>query len=79
VRHERIDGLWRPVFDDARIRHLPPATAVDVLASEFREFLGHVAGRSRPEADAIRCGIDIARLLEAIEHAATSGRATALS
>jgi UDP-N-acetylglucosamine 3-dehydrogenase len=79
VRHERQDGLWRPVFEDARIKHLPPATAVDVLASELREFLGHVAARSRPDADATRSGIDIARLLAAIERAAATGRAGAVS
>jgi predicted dehydrogenase len=78
VRHERIDGLWRPVFEDARIRHLAPASAVDVLASQFGEFLRHVAARSRPEADVVRCGVDLARLLQAIERAAESGRATAL-
>jgi predicted dehydrogenase len=78
VRHERIDGLWRPVFEDARIKHLPPAGAVDVLASQLAEFLGHVAARSRPAADVVRCGVDLARLLQAIERAAESGRAAAL-
>ena len=53
VRHELQDGLFRPVFEDARIKHLPPATAVDVLASQFREFLGHAAARSRPAADVL--------------------------
>lgn len=78
VRHELVEGLWRPVFDDARIKHLPPAGAVDVVASELGEFLAHVTARSRPEADVTRCGVDIARLLQAIERAAASGRAEAL-
>jgi len=74
VRHESVGGLWRPVFEDARIKHLPPAGAVDVVASELGEFLGHVAARSRPTADVVRCGVEIARLLEAIERAAAGGR-----
>ena len=74
VRHELQDGLWRPVFDDARIPRLPPATAVDVLASQFREFLGHVAARTAPEADVRRCGVEIARLLAAIAASARAGR-----
>ena len=78
VRHARIDGLWRPIFEDSRIRHLAPASAVDVVASQLGEFLGHVALRSRPEAGVVRCGVDLARLLQAIECAAGSGSATPL-
>ena len=78
MRHEPIDGLWRPVLEDSRIRHLPPASPVDVVASQLSEFLGHIVRRSRPEADVVRCGVDIARLLQAIEAAAASGRATPL-
>ena len=74
VRHELKDGLYRPVFDDARIPRLPPASAVDVLASQFRELLGHVAAGSAPEADVHRCGVDIARLLEAIAASASAGQ-----
>ncbi len=77
VRHELQAGLFRPVFEDARIRHLPPATAVDVLASQFREFLGHVAARTQPAADVRACGVGIARLLEAIERSARSGQKVA--
>jgi hypothetical protein len=62
----------------ARIKHLPPAGAVEVVASQLREFLGHVAARTRPEADVVRCGVDIARLLQAIECAAAEGCATAV-
>jgi predicted dehydrogenase len=79
VRHELQDGLWRPVFDDARIPRLPPATAVDVLASQFREFLGHVAARTAPEADVRRCGVEIARLLAAIAASARAGRRVSLA
>ncbi len=79
VRHELLDGLWRPVFADARIKHLPPATAVDVLASQFREFLGHVAARSQPAAGVQACGVEIARLLEAIERSARSRQPVSLA
>ena len=79
MRHELQDGLWRPVFDDARIPRLPPATAVDVLASQFREFLGHVAARTAPEADVRRCGVEIARLLAAIAASARAGRRVSLA
>jgi len=79
VRHELQDGLYRPVFDDARIPRLPPATAVDVLASEFQEFLGHVKARTQPAADAQRCGVDVARLLEAIAASAQVGKAVSIA
>jgi predicted dehydrogenase len=79
VRHELQDGLWRPVFDDARMPRLAPATAVDVLASQLREFLGHVATRSQPEADVRRCGVDIARLLAAIAASAQAGQTVAVA
>jgi predicted dehydrogenase len=79
VRHELQDGLWRPVFDDARIPRLAPATAVDVLASQFGEFLGHVAARTTPEAEVQRCGVDIARLLGAIAASARSGQRVAVA
>jgi predicted dehydrogenase len=79
VRHELADGLWRPVFEDARIPRLPPATAVDVLASQFREFLRHVAAGTAPDADVRRCGVDIARLLEAIAASASSGQRVAVA
>ena len=71
VRHERqADGLLHPLYDDALMPRLPPATAVDVLESQFREFLAHVAARTKPEADVESCGVQIARLLRAIERSA---------
>jgi predicted dehydrogenase len=79
VRHELQDGLWRPVFADARVPRLPPATAVEVVTSQFREFLGHVAARTAPEADIQRCGVDIARLLDAVAASASSGRPVPLA
>jgi predicted dehydrogenase len=75
VRHElHEDGFWRPVIEDARLPNLPSAGPVDVLESELREFLGHLEAKTRPEADARACGIDMARLLEAIAASAANGR-----
>jgi predicted dehydrogenase len=75
VRHERADdGLWHPVFNDALIPKLEPRGAVDVLASQFTEFLHHVSQRTRPEADVQRCGVDMAVLLEAIAESAHGNR-----
>lgn len=75
VRHERQgDGLFHPVFDDALVPRLPPATAVDVLTSQFREFIGHVVDRTRPEADVQSCGVVMAHLLQAIDRSAAGGR-----
>jgi predicted dehydrogenase len=70
VRHELRDGLWHPVFGDALIPKLEPHSAVDVLASQFKEFLDHVEHRTPPEADVQRCGVDMAVLLEAIKESA---------
>jgi predicted dehydrogenase len=79
VRHERhADGLWRPVFEDALTPALPAAGPVDVVASELEEFLGHVERRTEPAANAHACGIDIARLLEAIGQSARTGNAISL-
>jgi predicted dehydrogenase len=71
VRHQRqSDGLLHPVYEDALIPRLPPATAVDVLASQFSEFLGHIDAGTRPAADIQTCGVTMARLLAAIDRAA---------
>lgn len=80
VRHElHEDGLWRPVFKDAHLPNLPASNPVDVLESELREFLGHVEARSEPEANARACGVDMARLLEAIARSAETGRPVAVA
>jgi predicted dehydrogenase len=80
VRHElHEDGLWRPVFKDAHLPNLPASNPVDVLESELREFLGHVEARSEPEANARACGVDMARLLEAIGRSAETGRPVAVA
>ncbi|MGH6905835.1 MAG: Gfo/Idh/MocA family protein [Geminicoccaceae bacterium] len=67
VRHLlHDDGFWRPVFDAAIVPKLEPRGPVEVLISEFTEFLGHVRHRTRPEADVQRAGVEIAVLYEAI-------------
>ncbi|MDX1541373.1 MAG: Gfo/Idh/MocA family oxidoreductase, partial [Geminicoccaceae bacterium] len=80
VRHERqADGLFHPVYQDARIPRLPPSSAVDVLESQFKEFLGHVRARTRPEAGVQACGVLMSRLLDAIERSARTGIPAKLS
>ncbi len=75
VRHElHEDGFWRPAFRDAIVPKLEPRGPVEVLMSEFAEFLDHVRQRSRPEADVQRAGIDIAVLYEAIMRSAQQNR-----
>ena len=63
VRHQLQDGLFRPVFEDARIKHLPAATAVDC----WRASSGSSSATSP----------DIARLLEAIGRSAQTGHRVA--
>jgi predicted dehydrogenase len=75
VRHERhADGSWHPVFADALVPKLEPRGAVDILASQFAEFLSHVEHRTAPEADVQRCGVDMALLLQAIARSARTNR-----
>jgi predicted dehydrogenase len=75
VRHERlVDGLWRPVFQDAVVPQLATPGPVGIVASELAEFLGHVAARTRPAADVESAGVDLARLYEAIGRSARANR-----
>jgi predicted dehydrogenase len=79
VRHERhADGSWHPVFGDAITPRLEPRGPVDILASHFAELLDHVAHRTPPEADVRRCGVDMARLLQAIADSAHRNRPVTL-
>jgi predicted dehydrogenase len=80
ARHElHEDGLWRPVFEDALMPDLPAWSPIDVVESELREFLGHVEARSEPAVNARACGLDMARLLEAIARSAEGGRPVAVA
>ena len=72
------DGFWRPVFDDAIVPRLEPRGPVEVLMSEFAEFLDHVRHRTKPEADVQRAGVEIAVLYEAIMASARTGRPVAI-
>jgi predicted dehydrogenase len=79
VRHElHEDGFWRPVFGEAVVPKLEPRGPVEVLISELTEFLGHVAHRTRPEANVQRAGVEIAVLYEAIMASARTGRPVAI-
>ena len=74
VRHAlHDDGFWRPVFDDAIVPKLEPRGPVEVVMSELAEFLDHVEHRTKPEADVVRAGVDIAVLYEAIMASARTG------
>jgi hypothetical protein len=53
---------------------LEPRGPVEILSSQFAEFLDHVEHRTAPEADVRRCGVDMAALLEAIAESARSNR-----
>lgn len=78
VRHEFIDGLWRPVHNGTEIPHTPIVDPVAVVTAELETFLAHVAARSQPEAGAHNCGVAMARILDAIFEASDSGRKVAL-
>jgi predicted dehydrogenase len=79
VRHERhADGLFRPRFEAASMPHHTPMTPVEIVASQLDSFLGHVARRSRPDADALRAGVAMADLYAAIVRSATSNQPVAL-
>jgi predicted dehydrogenase len=80
VRHTRqADGLLHPVYQDALTPRLPPSSAVDVLESQFREFLEHAGTRTTPEADVSACGVTMVRLLDAIDRSAREGIACGTS
>jgi predicted dehydrogenase len=78
VRHERhADGSSHPVFGDALVPKIEPRGPVDILTSQFAEFLDHVAHRTAPEADVQRCGVNVAVLLQAIADSARTNRPVA--
>jgi predicted dehydrogenase len=80
VRHERhADGLFRPLFGDALMPHHTPMSPVEIVASQLETFLGHVAGRTTPEADVRRCGVAMAELYAAIVESARHHRPVALT
>lgn len=79
IRHEcRDDGLWWPAFGDARTPMIERRQPVDVVASQLRRFLDHVAARDTPEANVDSAGVDIACIFEAIDRSATENRPIAL-
>lgn len=78
VRHELIDGLWRPVHNGTEIPHTPIVDPAAVVTAELETFLRHVDERSQPEAGVENCGVAMARILEAIFAASKSGGRVAL-
>lgn len=63
--HRQVNGLWQPEFAPPEEVSAAAASAIDVLASELRTFLGHVASRSAPETDLQAGGLVPARIIEA--------------
>lgn len=78
VRHDLIDGLWRPVHNGTEIPHTPIVDPAAVVTAELETFLRHVDERSQPEAGVENCGVAMARILEAIFAASKSGGRVAL-
>ncbi len=78
VRHDWRDGLWRPSFGETRRPHLPTAGPIDVVTTSLGAFLESRAAGRRPEADAISAGVEIARILDAAQRSAATGRAVEL-
>ena len=74
VRHELVEGIWRP---DNRGVEKPYCTVVEpyqVVAAEFQAFLDAVDGKALPLAGVDECGVGMARTLEAIECSSIENR-----
>ncbi len=82
VTHVQEAGIWTPRFAaDAAPRNVPAADAVGVLTAELAAFLRRVEGAEWPAgfaADGLDGGLNMARLLEAIETAARERRVVVL-
>lgn len=78
VKHDLIDGLWRPVHNGVEIPHTPVVDPVAVVKAELETFLRHVEERSQPEASVQNCGVAMARILDAIFEASKNGKRVSL-
>ncbi len=66
VRHELVDGLWRPNNRGVEMPYAPVVEPFQVVAGEFAAFLDAVDGRAPPLAGVEECGVGMARILDAI-------------
>ena len=64
MRHEFIDGTWRPVFYAPTQSRLESVDPVNVVATEFQGFLAAVEARSTPDANVRNCGVEIAAVVQ---------------
>jgi predicted dehydrogenase len=74
VRHELIDGLWRPNNQGVVMPHLAVVEPHQVVAAEFTAFLDAVDGKAPPLAGIDECGVGMARILDAIYRSAETER-----
>jgi predicted dehydrogenase len=66
VRHELIDGLYRPVNGGVREPVVARVEPWQVVAAELEAFLDAVSGVAAPVAGVEECGVAIARVLDAV-------------
>ena len=70
VRHELIDGLWRPNNRGVELPHEAIVEPFEVVAGEFAAFLEAVDGMAPVLAGIEECGVGMARVLDAIHRSA---------
>lgn len=70
VRHELVDGLWRPNNRGVEMPHAAIVEPFEVVAGEFTAFLDAVDGKTPPLAGIGECGVGMARILDAIHRSA---------
>lgn len=73
VRHELIDGLYRPVNQGVSEPVIAKAEPWQVVAAELTAFLDAVAGSAEPVAGIEECGVGVARILDAAYRSSAVG------
>ena len=78
VRHELVDGLWRPNNRGVEMPHAAVVEPHQVVAGEFAAFLDAVDGKAPPLAGIEDCGVGMARILDGIHRSAAQEQRIAL-
>lgn len=78
VRHELVDGLWRPNNRGLEMPHGSVVEPHQVVAGEFAAFLDAVDGKAPPLAGVEECGVGMARVLDAVHRSAAQEQRIAL-
>ncbi len=78
VRHELVDGLWRPDNRGVEMPHDAIVEPHEVVAGEFAAFLDAVEGKALVLAGMAECGVGMARVLDGIHRSAASEQRIAL-